>query len=154
MGSKFVAEEGLLKGMTLPLEGATEWVLGRDPDESQIILEDPSVSRKHLALRISPQGIMAENLSETSPILINDEEILEPQLLSNGDSVKIGDGYYRYFSEEEAPAPALIEEPLEEERDTIFEEGEAPTSEIDIDLRRRRFGASAALSISSLSCQK
>lgn len=144
MVAKFVAEEGLLKGMTLPLEGATEWVLGRDPDESQIILEDPSVSRKHLALRVSPQGILAENLSETNPILINDEEVSEPQLLKSGDSIKIGDGYYRYFSEEGAEGEAaadLSPESLhaddDEERDTIFEEveeGEEPTNEIDIDL--------------------
>ena len=116
MSAKFVAEEGILKGVTLPLEGGTEWVLGRDPDESQIILEDPSVSRKHLVLRISPEGIVAENLSETSPIFINDEQISEPRLLNNGDSVKIGDGYYRYFSEEtEETAPVILEETFEEE---------------------------------------
>jgi len=142
MAAKFVAEEGLLKGMTLPLEGAAEWVLGRDPDESQIILEDPSVSRKHLALRSSPEGIIAENLSDTNPVLVNDEEIAEPQLLKSGDSVKIGDGYYRFFSEkaeedEAAPEEKEKTDEDEEDRDTIFEEAdedEETQDEIDIDL--------------------
>ena len=142
MSAKIVAEEGVLKGVTLPLEGAEAWVLGRDPDVSQIILEDPSVSRKHLMLRVSPEGIIAENLSETSPILINDAEVSEPQLLQSGDSIKIGDGYYRYLMEESEvmltpEEPIVEEEVIEDERDTIFEEEEEqkePLAEIDLDL--------------------
>ncbi|NGX57944.1 MAG: hypothetical protein K940chlam3_00845 [Chlamydiae bacterium] len=142
MSAKIVAEEGVLKGVTLPLEGAETWVLGRDPDVSQIILEDPSVSRKHLMLRVSPEGIIAENLSETSPILINDAEVSEPQLLQSGDSIKIGDGYYRYLMEESEvmltpEEPIVEEEVIEDERDTIFEEEEEqkePLAEIDLDL--------------------
>lgn len=147
MIGKIVAEEGVLKGISLPLEGEEDmWILGRDPEESQIILEDPSVSRKHLRLKNSPEGVMAENLSETNPILINDLEVTSPQLLQNGDSLKIGDGYYRYYQEEEAVSPdseapepepsADFETEEEEERETIFEEEEPEEglAEIDIDL--------------------
>lgn len=141
MGAKLIAEEGMLKGATLALEGAEEWILGRDPEDAQIIIEDPSVSRKHIALRSTPGGIVVENLSETSPILINDEEITEPTRLKSGDSLKIGDGYYRFLSEEdkgeEQPEEALTSEE-EEERDTIFEEtdedAEFAGTEIDLNL--------------------
>ncbi len=141
MGAKLIAEEGMLKGATLALEGAEEWILGRDPEDAQIIIEDPSVSRKHIALRSTPGGIVVENLSETSPILINDEEITEPTPLKSGDSLKIGDGYYRYLTEEDKGDDQSEERPTseeEEERDTIFEEtdeeSEIAGTEIDLNL--------------------
>ena len=48
MTARFIAEEGLLKGLILPLEEGNEWIIGRDPDACQLLLEDPAASRKHL----------------------------------------------------------------------------------------------------------
>ena len=38
MAAKLVAEEGLLKGLVLPLEGSLEWVIGRDPEACQLLV--------------------------------------------------------------------------------------------------------------------
>ena len=99
MAAKLVAEEGALKGLVLSLEHGDQWVIGRDPDSCQILIEDPSASRKHLICKTSPQGIIVENLSETNPIQVNEEEVKEPRLLQNGDAVKIGEGTFRFYAE-------------------------------------------------------
>jgi len=102
MTAKLVAEEGTLKGLVLSLDDGDHWVIGRDPDSCQLLIEDPVASRRHLICRTSPEGIILENLSSTNPVLINHEEVKEPRLLSNGDIVKIGSGTYRFYSESEA----------------------------------------------------
>lgn len=102
MAAKLVAEEGLQKGLILSLDEGNEWVIGRDPDACQLLLEDPSASRKHLLCRKTPDGISLQNLSTTNPVSVNDEEIKEPRLLRNGDLVKIGSGLYRFYADDEA----------------------------------------------------
>lgn len=112
MAAKLVAEEGTLKGLVLSLDEGEQWVIGRDPDVCQILVEDPSASRKHLICRTTPQGILVENLSLTNPTEINDEQVKEPRLLQNGDAVKIGDGLFRFYAD---AAAHLFKEELKEE---------------------------------------
>lgn len=107
MAAKLVAEDGALKGLVLSLEDGDQWIIGRDPDACQLLVEDPSASRKHLVCRTSPQGILVENLSQTNPTAVNDEELKLPRLLHNGDAVKIGDGIFRFYAD---AAAQLIKE--------------------------------------------
>lgn len=99
MVAKLVAEEGNLKGLVLSLDEGNEWIIGRDPDACQLLIEDPSASRKHLLCRSTSEGIVLENLSATNPVQVNDEEVKEPRLLQNGDAVKIGSGLFRFYAE-------------------------------------------------------
>ena len=124
MAAKLVAEEGLLKGLVLSLEDGDQWIIGRDPDACQLLVEDPSTSRKHLICRTSPEGILVENLSETNPTEVNEEKIKEPRLLRNGDAVKIGDGTFRFYTDD---AAQLLEEkiPEEESQEEGFHEEES-----------------------------
>lgn len=125
MTAKLVAEEGALKGLVLSLENGKEWVIGRDPDSCQLLIEDPAASRRHLICRVSPEGIVLENLSATNPVQVNYEEIKKPYLLSDGDLVKIGSGLFRFYSE---PEVQLIneeeqeDEESEEENTSFYEE--------------------------------
>lgn len=102
MAAKLVAEEGTLKGLVLSLEDSDQWVIGRDPDACQLLIEDPSASRKHLICRTTPKGILLENLSTTNPVQVNDVEVKDPLLLKNGDTVKIGSGIFRFYAESAA----------------------------------------------------
>src|SRR5438874_1248153 len=96
--ARLVAEEGDLKGLVLPLEEGDTWVIGRDPDECQLVVEDPLTSRKHLIAKKTDLGITVQNLSSTNPILINDEATDdEPRLLQQGDTVKIGGETFRFY---------------------------------------------------------
>lgn len=120
--ARLVAEEGMLKGLVLSLEEGDQWIIGRDPDACQLLIEDPAVSRKHLLCRSTPDGIILENLSSTNPVQINDEELKEPHTLQNGDTVKIGNGVYRFYSE---PTPHFIDgenHSITEENPTFSEE--------------------------------
>jgi type III secretion system YscD/HrpQ family protein len=112
MTAKLVAEEGLLKGLVLSLEEGDQWVIGRDPDACQLLVEDPSVSRQHVLCRATSDGIVIENLSVTNPVLVNDVEVKEPRLLQQGDLVKIGNELFRFYAE---PVAQLLKETTDEE---------------------------------------
>jgi type III secretion system YscD/HrpQ family protein len=109
MAGYLIAEEGPLAGLVVRLEEGEEWVLGRDPDESSIILEDPMVSRKHVICRLTAEGYILENLSSVNPATQNGKVIDEPVLLRESDILQIGSTFFR-FSEK---APAFVE-PFEE----------------------------------------
>jgi len=126
MAAKFIAEEGALKGLVLSLEDGDQWVIGRDPDACQLLIEDPSASRKHLICRATPQGIVVENLSEVNPVEVNEEKIKEPRLLQNGDAVKIGNGIFRFYSEPEAQ---LFEDALKDDAANDEEENPKPVDD-------------------------
>lgn len=121
MASKLIAEQGIMKGLVLSFDEGEEWIAGRDPDSSQLIIEDPEVSRKHLHFKKIAEGIIVENLSQTNPALINGEKINEPRLLQDGDLLTIGKGTYRYTLNGKLEEN-LEEPPMESEQDSIFDE--------------------------------
>ncbi len=124
MAGYLIAEEGPLAGLIVRLEEGEEWVLGRDPDEVTIVLEDPMVSRKHVICRLTAEGYMLENLSSVNPATQNGKVITEPVLLRESDILQIGSTFFRFsekipsFSEtfEEISAPRESEV-IEEKED-------------------------------------
>jgi type III secretion system YscD/HrpQ family protein len=124
MSAKLVAEEGVLKGLVLSMDEGTEWVIGRDPDECQLLIEDPAASRKQLVCRTSPDGIIIENLSTNNPVKVNGEEVIEPRLLKQGDTITIGEGLYRFYAEEGAKIMN------QESKDDVVDKDETPHESI------------------------
>jgi len=103
MAAKLISEEGDLKGLVLSLEDGNEWVIGRDPDECKLVIPDPLISRKHAIVYTKPEGLYLQNLSETNPSVVNDEEMdNQPKLLHHGDSIKFGNEVFRYYTDSEA----------------------------------------------------
>lgn len=126
MVAKLVVEDGDLKGLSLSLEEGDTWTIGRDPEECQLVIEDPLVSRKHLIARKTPEGIVIENLSETNPVLLNEEEIgATPYPLQNGDTLKIGNEVLRYY---EASSAQVHDEDIDVAEENV------DAAEEDIDL--------------------
>ena len=142
MPAEFVAEEGPLKGLVLALEEKEEWAIGRDPDLCDLVVEDSTVSRKHLLCRKEAEGFVLENLSDTNPAKINNEPFLERKLLEDGDKVSIGKTIFHFYKEGmstsfEMPSPEEVEEeafmePEEVSSETIFREEELPEPELDL----------------------
>lgn len=138
MTEKLVAEKGLVKGLVLSFENAEEWIIGRNPDECQLVIEDPKVSRQHIRCRRSEEGIILENLSSTNPVVVNQINIDGPYLLQEGDRLKIGNSFFRFRSEplaeenkeEEPPQEACLESETENKKDDetpeSFENAENP----------------------------
>ncbi len=115
-----IAVQGNLKGLILKFEGKDNWIIGRDPDECDFVLEDPKISRRHLAARMEGTNILIENLSITNPAKLNDRELVDSELLQEGDRLSVGSNTFRYFTGE---PPEIKHEP--------FQAGEKRTSEED-----------------------
>src|ERR1700733_1445616 len=125
MGAEFIAEEGVLKGLILSLESSEVWTIGRDPDLSDIAIEDPKASRVHLRVLKKEEGYFVENLSATNPILVGDAPVSTPMLLHEGDLLTIGGSIFRFYP---AGAPAaygfVSEKQYEEEGESEKREPE------------------------------
>lgn len=127
MVSKLIAQSGPKAGLTLVLgEEEEEWIIGRDPDEATLVVEDSRVSRQHVVCRRTPMGIEIENLSQTNPALLNDSELVEPVVLKEGDFLQIGDSRFLFTLEEAAIATPLPPQEEEAPYDTIFEFPDTP----------------------------
>lgn len=102
MPAHLIIEEGPHRGLVLNLQEGEDWVIGRDPDEADFVIEDSTVSRKHARLSKTQEGIYLKNLSRVNPTLVNDAEHEERILLKEGDRVQIGN-HVLLFSEEAIP---------------------------------------------------
>lgn len=109
MSAKLIAEEGLLEGLVLSFDVGDEWIVGRDPDECQMIVSDPAASEQQLrVLRTEEGGISVENLSDANPVQVNDETLTAtPRTLQHGDALKIGSSRFRFYTEIEGTTSPL-----------------------------------------------
>lgn len=127
MAAKLVAEEGALKELVLSFDAGDQWLIGRDPDASQLIVEDLAVSRKQALCRRTSEGIAIENLSQTSPTLVNDEPLTQSRLLVPGDMVKMGSTVFCFYEDTGA---SVIDE---SSRPTTAGGNKVPTAEETIE---------------------
>lgn len=97
MAAELIVEEGPLRGLIFSFENGEEWTIGRDPDYCNLIVEDPKASRRHLLCRRTIDGYEVENLSETNPVLINEQPITEPTVLRDQDRLKLGSNEFRFY---------------------------------------------------------
>ncbi len=66
-----------------------EFLIGRS-EECQLALDDPMVSRRHAALRVSSSGVVAIDLGSRNGVLVNGEKIKSERKLDDGDRVAVG----------------------------------------------------------------
>lgn len=99
--SRLIGEEGPLIGLVLYLDEGEEWIIGRDPDKADMILEDSTVSRKQALCFRTDSGLFIKNLSDVNPTEVNGSEMGEdPVLLNEGDHIKIGNTIFSYTEKE------------------------------------------------------
>src|SRR3990167_142941 len=127
MPAYLYAEEGPQRGSSFNLEGAEEWVIGRDPDTCDFVIDDSTVSRKHARLNITPDGVYIKNLSKVNPSRVNDEEPEKAVLLKEGDRIQIGNTTL-VFSNKETSKKATKED-VKGVYDDIFGDLDAPLEE-------------------------
>jgi len=82
--------------ITYPLSKGRLFI-GRAED-ADIDLKDPSVSRKHGLIELRDNGYYARNLSQTNPLLLNDEILSENRIYS-GDHIRIGSYFLTFISD-------------------------------------------------------
>ncbi len=75
-------------------DGAT---IGRDSD-ADIPLLDPQVSRLHARLRVGASGVAVEDMGSHNGTYVNDALVHGTVVLRQGDSVRMGETVWRFFS--------------------------------------------------------
>lgn len=81
-----------------PLEHSATLLVGRLP-ECQILVEEPSVSKRHAVLRwdAEQRHCYLEDLDSTNGTFVNARQIHEEVLLSDGDSISFGDSPFLFM---------------------------------------------------------
>jgi predicted component of type VI protein secretion system len=81
-----------------------EFLIGRSA-ECQLALDDPLVSRKHAAIRVSKDGVTVEDLGSRNGVLVNGAKIEGQRAIGDDDRVTIGAQEMRvYFVDETTDA--------------------------------------------------
>jgi pSer/pThr/pTyr-binding forkhead associated (FHA) protein len=108
-----IIQTGKHRGQKLVLPDA-EVVVGRD-DDCQIRLASSDVSRRHCAIRPSPEGMLIRDLGSRNGTQINDVPIEEETLLKPGDILRIGPMQFQAIGKKgvQEPPPAAGPQPGE-----------------------------------------
>jgi predicted component of type VI protein secretion system len=86
--AELIIQSGKLQGKRLVVPDR-EVVIGRDED-CHVRLMSSLVSRKHCALRGSPEGLWVRDLASQNGTFVNDVPVTEPVLLKPGDILQVG----------------------------------------------------------------
>ena len=78
-----------VKNEAIMLLFGTQMLLGRD-DSCDITIPDNRISRKHVLIRIEPDGVRLSDLGSTNGTTRNDEPVTEEIILNNRDKVCVG----------------------------------------------------------------
>jgi pSer/pThr/pTyr-binding forkhead associated (FHA) protein len=81
-----VVRTGPLAGRRVEL--GSELVIGRQ--DTDIVVEDPEVSRRHAVLRRSGDSVVIEDLNSTNGTFVNRERIRTPITVHPGDELRVG----------------------------------------------------------------
>jgi pSer/pThr/pTyr-binding forkhead associated (FHA) protein len=94
----------------LDLVGKQSWSIGRD-ETCDIILSDTWVSRKHALLTVTDAGeFYLEDLRSRNGLMVNNQTITTPVLLQDGDVLMIGmtEIEFSYPTDVSSPEPSAI----------------------------------------------
>lgn len=83
--------------ISLSLQDGAEWMIGRNPQDSDIAVQDSRVSRTHLRLFVRGGRHWAESLGRYGTYL-DDSPLEKPRPLKHGDTLVLGGTRIRYFN--------------------------------------------------------
>jgi diguanylate cyclase (GGDEF)-like protein len=87
---------GATMGRRYPL-GVESLLLGRG-DESDVRIQDNSVSRRHARIEPATDGFYVVDLQSTNGTFVNDKQVETPVRLSDGDYLRVGNCIYKFLS--------------------------------------------------------
>ena len=85
-----IAKEGALTGIVIDLSTKDKQIIGRDPKQSEFVLEDDNVSRKHVVCNKVGDEYHIKNLSKVNPVLVNGKDINDEYVMKEGDEITLG----------------------------------------------------------------
>ncbi len=90
------------------------YIIGRAED-ADISLQDPSVSRQHGMVEKKENAYHVKNISQTNPLYLNDEAVIENHLYS-GDHLRIGSFFLTFISDRPEDAKPVEEKIVTEKK--------------------------------------
>lgn len=93
-GPELVVVSGHRAGLRWPV-GGWRVTVGRHA-ESDVFLDDITVSRRHVELRSTSNGYELHDVGSLNGTYLNDERIAEPHLLKSGDRLRVGKFLLQY----------------------------------------------------------
>lgn len=93
------------------VEGAAR--IGRDPAESDVVLTDPRVSRRHCRVWVEGGLLLLEDAGSTAGTLVNGTAVARPTALRRGDRVTLGATELQVLWVPEAAATMIGEIPAD-----------------------------------------
>lgn len=96
---RFELLTGARKGEIIHLR-AGETKIGRSTRSNDLVIEDPTVSREHLRIRISVTETIVEDLGSSHGSFINGTPLKKPAPLKSGDVLRLGVQELRFEREE------------------------------------------------------
>jgi transcriptional regulator with GAF, ATPase, and Fis domain len=106
MAVKLVALSGPRKGDTFTIPSGEMHIIGRDSD--WLLLSDPSVSRRHCAIRMDEKNCVLLDLDSRNGTSVNGIPIRE-RVLKHGDQIEVGNSMFLFFSDEELNEDVAIQ---------------------------------------------
>jgi pSer/pThr/pTyr-binding forkhead associated (FHA) protein len=77
--------------------------VGRDADDG-LLLDDPTVSRRHLRLGPTAMGLVVVDLGSANGTTIDGERLVEPRIVRPGNVVRLGETELVVFEGRDQPA--------------------------------------------------
>ena len=103
LGGRIIGVSGdTYAGAVLPLGDGESVIIGRDPQNSSIILSDPKISRVHcrITYRAAQRAYQVKDFSTNGTFVYGDENWRLPQkkdiMLTPGTVLQIGDSDFRF----------------------------------------------------------
>ncbi|MGK7889701.1 MAG: FHA domain-containing protein [Leptolyngbyaceae cyanobacterium] len=133
--------------VTNVMEGRTQvithpdacWTIGRDRHSATLPIADRRLSRRHATLSYNPdtQQFELDDLNSTNGSFVNEEQIVKPQPLQDGDRIRLGGAGFTFFTYNlpiqtvDAPSPDddLTSPGVDPEEDPKQTAGLEPSSE-------------------------
>jgi pSer/pThr/pTyr-binding forkhead associated (FHA) protein len=101
---------------------ARTWVFGTAA-ECDVVVKDPTISRRHCRLTLTPQGCFLEDLSSTNGTFLNGRQVTARIAVSHSDQVRLGHN---------TPLPWPKEIPASKAR--LIRVGAAPDNDVVLDI--------------------
>ncbi len=99
----FLICSGPLAGRSFTCERSL-LTIGRGP-ECEIVIDDPSLSRRHAQVLRRPDGLYVQDLVSRNGTSVNDEPLTAPRPLQAGDLIRAGSVLIQYLPVLAAPRP-------------------------------------------------
>ena len=102
---KLIIREGPFSGREIPLN--RDLILGRG-ELADISIEDPTLSRRHASITLTPQGCIITDLRSGNGTFVNENRIREATPLEHGDRLKLGSLVAEYQNPDSSPRAGVL----------------------------------------------